>query len=444
MKKILLRLRTSRTAKVILAIIGILAFGIYLLFNVRIKSVDHQVCYGTEGKEKLLRAEMTPAGDILMLIEERKPVVWAPGKVHFHDYVYLLKEIDQSGNELGGLYFTNEFAPRPYMEIHQVKNIHKTKDNGFLVIGTVKYDIGREPDPIAGERPDHDIWLMKLDAEGRIEWNHNGGDRQYNEYGSNAIETQNGDIILVGTGSRVESKEVRYEILRLSGEDGTLIWRQFYPISWNHDHYYGSIEISETASEDFYILGKEPVDEWVLDHNIYLTKFDRWGSLIWEKGIGKSSGSGYGGLYRASMDLINEEEPVIVCHTDNSEDFLKEDIWAARINTSGEYKWAEFIFEKTRLDTYATSIEVTKDNSLIIAGYMGDWRNRYQDDVWTAEMSEFGELHWKRFFGGSKDDKARAIFQAPSGHFVLVGTTESNNGDVSGNHGYEDVWYATF
>lgn len=444
--KRLKEIKFGKTAKIILGAVAFLGAGIFLVFNVRMQTVDQQVCFGTEGRDALLRAELTAEGNVLMLIEERKPVIWGPKSKGFPERVFLMKEVDQYGNEQAALYLTEEFAPEPYMNIRHVKNVHKTKDGGYLIVGTVESDVGRKTDPVTGSKNlDSNLWLLKLDKEGSIAWNHSGGDRQFNEYGSNAIETRNGDIFLLGTSQHSTTHKTRYVMLRLSGKDGTLKWRRFYPIAENRNRSYESVAVAETASGDIYVLGEESMDEGFLDYDLYLTKFNANGNLLWEKGLGKAKVPGYSGLYRSgSMALFQKEEAVVVCHTENKEDFLKIDVWAARVNPEGEYVWAEFLYEKANRPMFATSISVSQDNELLISGTKKDWRKWYGSEMWVAAMSDSGELSWTKSFGGSHRDIARAVFQAPDGHVVVVGTTRSNNGDVSGNHGYEDVWFATF
>ncbi len=50
------------------------------------------------------------------------------------------------------------------------------------------------------------------------------------------------------------------------------------------------------------------------------------------------------------------------------------------------------------------------------------------------------ESAWKKTYGGSGDDIARSIQQTTDGGYIVVGYTNSNNGNVSGNHGKNDYW----
>ena len=49
------------------------------------------------------------------------------------------------------------------------------------------------------------------------------------------------------------------------------------------------------------------------------------------------------------------------------------------------------------------------------------------------------QLTWQNCFGGSEQDKTRDIIEVEEGYFI-VGFTDSDDGDISLNHGYGDGW----
>src|SRR5690606_16397312 len=62
-------------------------------------------------------------------------------------------------------------------------------------------------------------------------------------------------------------------------------------------------------------------------------------------------------------------------------------------------------------------------------------------DGWVLKLRANGTILWNKTYGGSKRDTVRSIALAPDGTIVLAGTTESNDSDVSNLHGTEpDVW----
>ncbi len=59
--------------------------------------------------------------------------------------------------------------------------------------------------------------------------------------------------------------------------------------------------------------------------------------------------------------------------------------------------------------------------------------NHGSNDAWTIKFSVTGVIQWQKCFGGTADDGG-GIFQLADGTYMAGGITYSNNGDISGNH----------
>ena len=49
-------------------------------------------------------------------------------------------------------------------------------------------------------------------------------------------------------------------------------------------------------------------------------------------------------------------------------------------------------------------------------------------------------LQAEKSFGGSENEFAFDVHQTSDGGYIIAGQAASNNGNVSGNHGDEDMW----
>ncbi len=96
----------------------------------------------------------------------------------------------------------------------------------------------------------------------------------------------------------------------------------------------------------------------------------------------------------------------------------------------------------------ALCIEQTSDNGFIIAGLSysndGDVAGHHGTtdfaDYWIVKLDSNANLQWQRSLGGDSDDVANSIKQTIDGGYIIAGYSNSNNGDVSGNHGRSDYW----
>ena len=50
-----------------------------------------------------------------------------------------------------------------------------------------------------------------------------------------------------------------------------------------------------------------------------------------------------------------------------------------------------------------------------------------------------GSIHWESSFGGSKQDSPKGILQNEDDSFILFGTSVSDDGDIGGNYGSQDI-----
>jgi hypothetical protein len=93
----------------------------------------------------------------------------------------------------------------------------------------------------------------------------------------------------------------------------------------------------------------------------------------------------------------------------------------------------------------ASSVQQTTDGGYIVAGLtLSNDRdvsgNHGSYDAWIVKLKIDGNLQWQKSLGGSGGDNANSILQTTDGGYIIAGSTDSNDGDVSGNHGQTDAW----
>ena len=70
-----------------------------------------------------------------------------------------------------------------------------------------------------------------------------------------------------------------------------------------------------------------------------------------------------------------------------------------------------------------------------------DLTNNYgNSDFWISEMDTSGNILKSKNFGGSNYDDCNDVIQLVDSGYLLVGTTQSNDFDVSFLHGVSDFW----
>ena len=66
--------------------------------------------------------------------------------------------------------------------------------------------------------------------------------------------------------------------------------------------------------------------------------------------------------------------------------------------------------------------------------------NHGRIDGWFVKLSPYGSIQWQRCLGGAWEDRLYSIVQTTDAGFILKEFTSSVDGDVSSNHGGNDAW----
>ena len=86
---------------------------------------------------------------------------------------------------------------------------------------------------------------------------------------------------------------------------------------------------------------------------------------------------------------------------------------------------------------YNGTINITSSATLTAKAFKTGWTD---SDAVTNNYKLLFQLILTKCIGGAENDKLISIIQTSDGGYVAVGITESNNGDISDNHGSKDGW----
>lgn len=123
-----------------------------------------------------------------------------------------------------------------------------------------------------------------------------------------------------------------------------------------------------------------------------------------------------------------------------------------KTNAAGDIIWTD-TYGGSRDEVFYNMIETTTGDILAIgtAGSNDKQVTNHHgtpgtDDVWLVKTNSSGQLIKERCYGGSKSEStfdlgmSEGIMIDKNGSILIVGETNSNDGDVSGNHGDYDGW----
>lgn len=261
-----------------------------------------------------------------------------------------------------------------------------TPDGGFAFLAAAESTDG----DVVNSHGEADYWLVKVSAQGNTEWQKCYGG-SLDDYGWDMALTADGGFILTGYSD---------------SHDGD--------VTGNHGNF----------------------DYWVV-------KTDASGTLQWEKSYGGSAYEAPYGIeqtsdhgYVIAGSSVSHDGDVTGAHGNK-------DAWIIKIDSTGILQWQKDVGGFAIDDAF--DVQQTTDGGYIVAGNSasvdGDVSGGHgSDDFFVFKLNNSGNLEWTRCYGGSASELSRSVRQTADGGYVVLGFTESNNGNVSGNHGLTDMW----
>jgi len=121
-----------------------------------------------------------------------------------------------------------------------------------------------------------------------------------------------------------------------------------------------------------------------------------------------------------------------------------EDFWVMKVDKAGTLKWQK-CYGGGAMDAASAAIE-TADHGFVIIGMTnsvdGDVTGFHLNnasnnywDVWVLRIDSVGNKLWQKCMGGTRDDTGSDILELPNGDLFAVGVTASNDGDLRGHWG---------
>ena len=279
-----------------------------------------------------------------------------------------------------------------------------------------------------------------------------------NESAKSVIKTQDGGYAIVGYTQSMDgdvegksNESFDYWFLKFNASK-ELEWQKTYGGSADDR----ANSVIQTNDGGYAVIGKSKSgDGDVLENagydDFWITKLDINGSVSWVQSFGYS-----GSDVPYSIIQTNDQGYLLsgvldVSASNGQGDRLTNiqgrhaggDYWIIKLSSSGVKEWSNY-YGGTFTDTAYSAIQ-TNDNGYIIVGSSDSTdvnisNNKGNYDFWIIKISELGTLIWEKSFGGDQVDEARSISQMADGNYLVIGDTRSSNIDVSQNNGAADVW----
>ena len=280
-----------------------------------------------------------------------------------------------------------------------------------------------------------------------------------NDSGKAVIATTDGGYIVLGhtqsaDGDIIGKTNTSFDYLLLKfNANSELQWQRTYGGTGNDR----GEAIIETTDGGFAVLGFSESEDLDVTANagasdFWLLKLNASGEVLWQNTYGfQGADTGMalvqtndgGFLITGSLDVSSSLGEGNAGKTRSAKRHAGGNYWAIKTDPSGQREWSRF-YGGSFTDT-PTDIIQSEDNGYIVVGSSDSndldiTGNKGSYDFWVLKLSSTGELLWQRSYGGSQIDQAHSISIANDGNYLIAGDTRSNDQDVANNNGAADVF----
>jgi len=322
----------------------------------------------------------------------------------------------------------------------------QTADGGYLLVGNSWSSNGQ----VGINRGFTDIWVVKLDPAGNLEWQRSYGGSGFDN--AHAVVTaQDGGYLIAGSTSSTDGDVAQLQgqadfwALKLSAT-GDLEWERTYGGSLN-DSAFGVVALPDGG---FVLAGDSNSADGDITsprgfNDFWLVQISPTGDLLWQRSFGGSSGETCYGLCRVTDGGIVMVGPTSSGDGDVSNiPYEADQVWVVKVSDTGVLEW-ETTLGGSSIDI-AFAVARAPDGGVVIGASTSSTDgdvigNHGLKDWWVVKLTTDGALDWQRCLGGSDDDDfLREIAVTENGDYVICGRTNSTDGDVGAPLGGGDGW----
>ncbi len=234
-------------------------------------------------------------------------------------------------------------------------------------------------------------------------------------------------------------------------------WQRCY--GW--DSWYGDegVRIAPSQDGNYITTGKKTLNGY---ESIVASKVNSRGELLWEtiifddraytgfRGVDIMQNSDGGYILIAKVISVQKLSFVSTDLRNIDNTFSKGyyDILITKLNAQGQRVWFKIVGGAG--EDMPIRVLPSSGNNIMLLGYTtsadqdmsdsGKNTASYNRDIWVAKISQNGDIISKKCFGGNNDDLPFDMRKTSDGNYVIVGSTNSDDGSLGSNKGAKDAF----
>src|SRR6185436_14422670 len=274
-------------------------------------------------------------------------------------------------------------------------SIQQTTDGGYIIAGTTE-SMG------AGG---FDIYLIRTDAIGDTLWTKTFGGIADDGGGSVQQTTDGGFIIMGILGVGLSNHDIY--LIRTDANGDSLWTKTFGGTNTEEGH-----SVKQTTDGGYIITGLT-LGFNGNGYDVYLIKTNTNGDSLWIKTFGGTNADEGNSVQQTT------DGGYIVSGTTSSFGAGGRDIYLTRTDGNGDLLWSK-TFGGTSYDE-GSSVQQTTDGGYIITGNTLSFGSGNRD-VYLIKTDVNGDALWTKTFGGTNDDGGWSVQQTTEGGYIITGS----------------------
>ncbi len=316
-----------------------------------------------------------------------------------------------------------------------LQSIKLTHDGGFILAGHSNSQ--KSESKLANTKGGFDYWIIKLDAGGGQQWQLTIGGNNDEKLQSIA-QTKDGGYILGGSsysdksGDKKENSfgNIDYWIVKIDKE-GKIQWQKTIG-----GKYVDELRSIAQTGDGGYILGgysNSPESGNKINGNLglgdfWIHKLNRDGDIEWERVIGGTQDEQLFTILQ-TLDgnyIVGGNSNSAATDSKTVGNGKGADFWLVKLLQDGTTKWQQ-TYDFGYFDIL-TSVVENKDQTLLIGGFAKSEPNTKHDDggindYIALKVSDEGNFLWSKTIGSKGDDVLKKLIETRDGGYLLAGTS---------------------
>ncbi len=293
-------------------------------------------------------------------------------------------------------------------------DVKRTTDGGFIICGMTE----------SKGRGGKDAWVIKLDAEGQLEWDKTYGDKG-DDVAHSIIQTRDGGYAFAGyTTSKNRRGRQDVWLVKLDSA-GNQVWEGVYGGQRND---VGNSLIQ--TWDDNFVIAATTRSYGPGRNSVWVMKLDDRGRRLWRRTEGGNRDD-FG--HSVAEDL--RDSSVVIAGSTASFGNGPSSFWLVKISGEGRRVWRKDYGTENR--EVANHLTLKSTGEYILSGYTQPRGERYRSLHVVGFTPESWD-DWEATYGTLRDEEATGSAETPDGGVVVVGHTNSIG------EGHYDIWLMKF